>query len=185
VELAGPARAARAVDLGTGPGDIPIRVLRLRPGWRITAVDASGAMLAHARRAVGEAGLTDAVELVRADAKALPLRRAAFDVVFSNSILHHINETERFWAEVRRIARPGALVFLRDLARPPSEADARAVVDRRAGGEGELLQEEFYRSLLSAYTVAEVRAQLDRAGLGDLDVAMATDRHWDVTGRMP
>jgi trans-aconitate 2-methyltransferase len=105
-------------------------------------------------------------------------------VVFSNSILHHINETDRFWAEVKRLARPRATVFLRDLARPATPEAARGIVRRYAGAESALLQQEFYRSLLSAYTAGEVQAQLGRTGLGHLDVAMATDRHWDVFGRL-
>ena len=182
--LAGPLERARAVDLGTGPGDIPIRVARARPTWHVTAVDASEAMLEHARRAAEDAGLGEAVEWVLADAKDTPLPEAAFDVVFSNSILHHITETGRFWAEVKRLAECGAVVFLRDLARPATEADARAIVARHAPGESALLQEEYYRSLLSSWTVEEVRGQLGRAGLGGLEVAMVTDRHWDVTGRL-
>ena len=52
LELAGPPAKARAVDLGTGPGDIPIRLVRARPGWHVTAVDASLAMLNLARQAI-------------------------------------------------------------------------------------------------------------------------------------
>jgi len=176
---------ARAVDLGTGPGDIPVRVVRRMPAWQVTAVDASAAMIAFARTAAGEAGLGDRIRPVLADAKGTGLPAGAFDVVFSNSILHHINEPGALWAEVRRLARPGALVFFRDLARPDSRAAARAIVARYAGGEPELLQDEYYRSLLASYTVEEVRVQLDGAGLGAVRVAMATDRHLDIWGPAP
>ncbi len=184
LELAGPAERATAVDLGTGPGDIPIRLARVRPGWHITAVDASEAMLDHARRAAAAAGLTNAIEWLCADAKSTPLPEAAFDVVFSNSILHHVTDTDAFWTELKRLAAPGALVLLRDLTRPRDEASARAIVARYAGGESRLLQEEFFRSLLSSWTPQEVRRQLDRADLGALAVAMVTDRHWDVFGHL-
>jgi ubiquinone/menaquinone biosynthesis C-methylase UbiE len=184
LELAGHLEEAAAVDLGTGPADIPIRLARARPRWRVVAVDASEAMLAFARRAVEEARLSGRVELLLADAKATPLPSAAFDVVFSNSILHHINEADRFWAEVRRLGSSGATVFLRDLARPASPEAARQIVRRYAANEAPLLQAEYYRSLLASYTVREVRAQLDRAGLAGLRVAMVTDRHWDVFGQL-
>ena len=39
-----------ALDLGTGPAEIPIRICTLKPGWKITAVDASPSMLRLARR---------------------------------------------------------------------------------------------------------------------------------------
>jgi len=185
VELAGPRESAEAVDLGTGPADIPIRLVRARPGWRVVAVDASGPMLDLARRDVDAAGLTGSVVLLQADAKAIPLPDAGFDVVFSNSILHHLNETDALWGQVRRLAGPGATVLLRDLARPPGPEQARKIVDEYAGDESALLQEEFYRSLLAAYTPDEVREQLDRAGLGGLEVAMVSDRHLDVFGHLP
>ena len=102
-----------------------------------------------------------------------------------NSIVHHITDTAALWAEIKRLARPGSLVFLRDLARPVSAQVARSIVEQHSGDESPLLREEFYRSLLSSYTVAEVREQLGRAGLDTLTVTMATDRHLDVFGRLP
>ena len=183
--LAGPLTTGRLLDLGTGPGDIPIRVARARPRWHIVAVDASQAMIQLARRAADRAGVSASVELVLGDAKTTSLPTAGFDVVFSNSILHHVNETDRLWAEVKRLARPGGMVLFRDLARPDNEDVARRIVEQYSGQESALLKDEFYRSLLAAYTPEEVREQLDRAGLTTLEVAMVSDRHLDVFGRTP
>jgi ubiquinone/menaquinone biosynthesis C-methylase UbiE len=193
VELAGPRESAKCIDLGTGPADIPIRVARLRPLWTITAVDASAPMLEAAARAVRAAKLEHAVELVLADAKDTKLPAASFDIVFSNSILHHVSSSGAFWKEVRRLAKPHALLFIRDLARPESDRAARAIVEKHAGAESALLQQEFYNSLLSAYTVAEVEAQLKVCSAGvspaspsfsGLSVKMNSDRHLDVFGTM-
>lgn len=185
VELAGHLPDARAVDLGTGPADIPVRVARRLPGWRIAVVDAAEAMLEHARKIITEAGLADRVQPVLADAKNTHLPEGSFDVVFSNSILHHIDETGAFWRELRRIGRSGAVVLVRDLARPATRAAADEIVGLYASGESKLLREEFHRSLLSAYTPDEVRYQLDLSGLNTLKVEMVSDRHLDVYGRLP
>ena len=48
LEVAGTIARAVAIDLGTGPGDIPLRVAARRSGWRILAMDASWAMLRRA-----------------------------------------------------------------------------------------------------------------------------------------
>ena len=183
-EWVGPVEQATAIDLGTGPGDIPVRVVRRYPGWRVVAADLSEAMLGHARRTIEEAALTEAIQLVLQDAKGAPFRNGAFDVVFANSILHHISDTQALWAEVRRLGRSGAWVLLRDLARPGSSAAAAAIVQQYAGHESMLLREEFYRSLLAAYTPDEVREQLREAGLETLHVAAVSDRHLDVFGRL-
>ncbi|MBP7933208.1 MAG: methyltransferase domain-containing protein [Phycisphaerae bacterium] len=183
VEWAGPCRQARALDLGTGPADIPMRLLERRPHWRVVAADASLAMLKLAVSGIRDRGLSSSLVLVLGDAKRLPLASKSFDVIFSNSILHHISATEDLWWEVKRLARPGAVVFVRDLARPATAEAARCIVERHAGQESPLLQEAYYRSLLAAYTPDEVRSQLAKAGLGSLQLQMITDRHMDIAGR--
>lgn len=172
----------RALDLGTGPGDIPIRVASRVDGWAVTAVDDSPAMLAIAQTALERRNPGGSVRFVRADAKTLPFPDGSFEVIFSNSILHHITETALFWAELKRVAVNGALVLLRDLARPATVEQVEAIVAEHAGDESALLREEFHRSLLSAYTPGEVRGQLATAGLEGLNVERITDRHMDVWG---
>jgi ubiquinone/menaquinone biosynthesis C-methylase UbiE len=182
LELAGELPRALALDVGTGPADIPIRIARKRPDWRIVAVDASEAMVALARKAVAAAGLTASIELRRIDAAGTGLEAGSFDIIFSNSILHHVNDVEALWREVKRLGRSGTVVLMRDLTRPEDEAAARRLVEQYAGSESGLLQEEYYRSLLAAYTPEEIGAQLARVGLNTLDVAMVSDRHMDVSG---
>ncbi len=184
VSLGGGLEKPRCVDLGTGPADIPIRVARMRPQWRITAVDTSPPMLGFARHAVDQAGLTGTIELMLTDAKSTGLKGKTFDVIFANSILHHINDTLRLWGEVKRLGRKGTLVFLRDLTRPDGMEAARQIVTRYAAEESDLLQREYLRSLMAAYTPEEVRGQLEAAGLSHLKVEQASDRHMDIFGRL-
>ena len=174
----------RALDLGTGPGDIPIRLSLRATGWVVTAVDDAPAMLAIAQADLARRAPAAAVRFVRADAKDLPFPDGSFDVIFSNSILHHITDTGVFWGELKRVASDGALVFLRDLARPATSTMAADLVAEHAGGESAMLKEEFHRSLLSAYTPDEVRSQLAGVGLEGLIVKLVTDRHMDVHGRV-
>jgi len=177
---AGAKRIRRAVDLGTGPGDIALRVARARPDWHVAAVDASWAMLEIAARTGRQAGA--AVRWIHADAKDLPLADRSVDLIFSNSLLHHLDEPGRLWSEVRRIAKSGCGIMLRDLWRPETPGGARRIVETHAGKESALLQEEFCRSLFAAYTLEEVREQLAQADLAHLEVAAVTDRHLDVWG---
>lgn len=185
LEVAGPSERVDAIDLGAGPCEIPIRVALTRPGWRIVAVDGSEAMLALAKERITEAGVGERLTLLRADATRTGLPAGTFDVVFSNSILHHVADPLALWREVCRLGRPGAIVALRDLRRPATERDARRLVDLHAFGATDLLKEEFHRSLLAAYTPDEVRAQLKDAGLGSLTVHVVSDRHLDVVGQLP
>lgn len=174
---------ARALDLGTGPGDIPLRIKQLAPNWQITAVDGAPAMLDLARQAQKRLGLTG-IEWCLADAKATGLPGGTFDVVCSNSIIHHVGDIGAFWREVRRLTKPGGWIFMRDLFRPATLQAAREITRHHAGTESPILQQEFFRSLLAAYTPQEVQKQLQDAGLTTLQVLAVTDRHMDVWGRL-
>ena len=171
---------ARCVDLGCGPGDIAIRLAQQRALWHIDCVDAADAMIELARTAVARADVRN-VRLHLADAKQTRLA-AGYDVIFSNSLLHHLPDPLPMWREVRRLARPGAIVFVRDLVRPQTYDLAEEMVEQYAGRESDTLRQEFYRSLLSAFTPGEIRAQLEEAGLSELEIRQATDRHVDVSG---
>lgn len=175
------AREAHVVDLGCGPADIPLRLARAAPRACVTGVDASLPMLRLAQALIARAGGAR-IRLVCARLPSLPLLRA--DAVVSNSLLHHLADPAPFWREVRRVTRPGGAVFVMDLFRPDSADAARAIVERAAPDEDALLKEDFFNSLLAAFTPVEVRAQLVRAGLGHLDCSVASERHLLVTGTL-
>lgn len=177
-------RAGHALELGTGPAEIPIFLCQLAPGWRVTAIDASPRMLQAARNNVKHHGLRGRIHLCRGDAKALAGLRKKFDLVFSNSLLHHLHDPVPFWSEVRRLVKPGGAVMIQDLLRPESKTAARQLVRLHAAEDSSLLRRLFYQSLLAAFTTAEVRAQIRETGLGGLSVRKVSDRHLVVRGRL-
>ena len=167
----------RLVDLGCGPADIPIRFCRALPAVTVTGVDGSEAMLVPGRRAVGAAGLAGRVELGRAP--------GGFHAVVSNSLLHHMPHPDVFWSEVARLGRAGAPALVMDLHRPESSERAREIVKTYSADEPEVLKRDFFHSLCAAFTLAEVRSQLARAGLDRLRCEMVSDRHWVAWGQLP
>ncbi|MDE2292808.1 MAG: class I SAM-dependent methyltransferase [Elusimicrobia bacterium] len=181
--LAAHPKAARGsvVDLGCGPADIMIRLAQAAPEARITAVDASGPMLKLARAAVAKAGVTERVRLVEGYLPGLPLEDRSFDVVVSNSLLHQLPDPKAFWAEVKRLVRPGGAVFVMDLFRPASAQEAKRIVEGAAADEDPVLKEDFYNSLLAAFSLEEVAVQLADAGI-PLAPAQASERHLVVSG---
>lgn len=171
-----------AIDFGCGPGDIAIRVARSCPSWTITGLDASPGMLEVATAAAKQQRTP--VHFVLANAKQSELGDDAFDVIFSNSLLHHITDAVSLWREMIRLAKPQATLFLRDLYRPENDSEAARIVATHAGGESALLQEEFHRSLLSAYSPEEIREQLAAVGQQHFTVQIINDRHVDVFGHV-
>ena len=177
--------AGDALDLGCGPGDPTFRLARALPGWRLDGVDGSPAMLALACEAAERAGLAERVRFHEARLPEPPSALAGrrFDLVFSNSLLHHLSDPAALWEAVQRFAGRSASVFVMDLLRPASVADARALVSRHAAGEPELLRRDFFHSLCAAYRLDEAREQLRRAGLR-LACEVVSDRHWIAWGRL-
>lgn len=176
-----PARGV-ALDLGCGPADITLRVARALPGWRVDGVDGSDAMLRYGDEALARAGLGERVRLILGRLPDERLPEPAYDLVFSNSLMHHLPDPDLIWASVRRHARPGAPVFVMDLMRPESPGAAADMVERYSGGEPDVLKRDFYNSLCAALSPDEVRASLARAGL-HLSVEAVSDRHLIAWGR--
>jgi SAM-dependent methyltransferase len=174
----------RALDLGCGAADIAIRFARAFPRWRVDGIDGSPAMLRCGHQAVAAAGLGDRVALGEGYLPGGATPQERYDLVFSNSLLHHLADPAALWASVRRWAGHGAWVFVEDLLRPASRAQAESFVDLYAAGEPEVLQRDFFNSLLAAYRITEVNDQLLPAGLGHLSVEQVSDRHWIVWGRV-
>lgn len=178
-----PARG-RMADLGCGPGDITIRLARALPGWELTGLDAGPNMLERARERLAR---EDAELQVRFALAYLPddaLPEKAWDAVVSNSLLHHLPDPQSLWSSVRQIGAPGAAVQVMDLLRPDSEELAQRLVEQYAADAPDVLREDFYHSLLAAYTTEEVSDQLIRAGLDRLKIETASDRHWIVSGNL-
>ena len=173
------------VDLGCGPGDIPVRFARTLPGLTITAVDGSEPMIELAKQAAKQAGVEDRVRARCARLPMLPLPLQSFDAVVSNSLVHHMPDPHLFWNEVVRLGRPGASMLIMDLLRPESPGRAREIVEQYSGNEAPVLKEDFFNSLCAAFTLREIRYQIRSRGLGGLDCELASDRHWIVWGHLP
>ena len=177
-------RNARALDLGCGPCDVTIRFARANPGYVFHAVDGSAAMLAFGRAAVRRAKLARRIKLIEGFIPGAPIPHAAYDVILSSSFLHHLHDPLVLWRTVRQYSKPGTMVFVPDLRRPVSRLKARGMVKRYSATEPAVLRRDFCNSLLAAFTPAEVRRQLQRAGLEGLGVEVVSDRHLLVFGKV-
>ncbi len=176
---------ARALDLGCGPGDISRRFARAFTDCSVVGVDGAQAMLDIGERDNALAGLGARVQLLHGYLPDVELPEARYDAVISNSLLHHLADPLVLWRYVRRYAAAGAPVFVMDLMRPATRSEAEWMLGEYAASEPEVLRQDFFNSLLAAYRVDEVRAQLDACELDFLDVAAVSDRHLLVHGRMP
>lgn len=171
------------LDLGCGTGDITRRFAYAFPDCRIHAVDGAEQMLMFARQTVDFEMLHERVRLFKRTLPTGELAKDRYDSVISNSLLHHLTDPAVLWDSVKQFAKEGAAIFVMDLRRSESTEQAAAMVREYAASEPEVLQQDFYNSLLAAFTPDEVRAQLEQAGLAHLEVESIGDRHLIVSGR--
>jgi ubiquinone/menaquinone biosynthesis C-methylase UbiE len=166
------------LDLGTGTALIPVELCRRTADVRVMALDLSLSMLDLARLNVGAAGMQDRIRLVNEDAKALPYEDDRFAAVISNSIVHHIPQPAGVLAEAWRALRPGGLMFVRDLLRPPDDETVRRLVDTYAGGATDHQRQLFGDSLRAALSLEEIRGLVADLNSDPASVTQTSDRHW-------
>lgn len=183
LDVAGRSGPVRLLDLGTGPGDIPLRLLHMRPELEIVAVDAAATMLDLARNAAADHPAGRQVQWQQVDIKMLPFADGSFDGVFSNTVLHHIPRPEEMLAEARRVTAAGGLTFLRDLYRPADLATAEALQQSVCGDAPAAHQQLFLDSLKAALTLGEIRQMASTQDWDSLRVEMTSNRHWTLTAR--
>jgi SAM-dependent methyltransferase len=103
-ERLGDVAGRRVLDFGCGHA--MASVVLARRGAVVTAFDLSGGYLAEARRRASANGVS--IDLVQGDGERLPFADGAFERVWGNAVLHHL-EIGRAAREVRRILRPGGV----------------------------------------------------------------------------
>jgi SAM-dependent methyltransferase len=81
-------------------------VVLARRGASVTALDLSPGYLGEVARRAAANGV--GIDLVQADGERLPFADGAFDAVWGNAVLHHLN-TARAARELRRVLRPGGV----------------------------------------------------------------------------
>jgi 2-polyprenyl-3-methyl-5-hydroxy-6-metoxy-1,4-benzoquinol methylase len=182
----GSAIEGAVLDLGCGPGNIAFRFARRHPQVHVDAVDGAAAMLAQGARILEQSlDIRDRVELTEGFIPDVTMPRPQYDVVVSNSLLHHLPDPSVLWLTILRYARPGAPVQVMDLRRPGDATAARGLRVRHMGAAPEVLQADFYNSLRAAFEPDEIRQQLDHAGVGEWIVEVVGDRHVMVSGVAP
>jgi 2-polyprenyl-3-methyl-5-hydroxy-6-metoxy-1,4-benzoquinol methylase len=176
----------RILDLGCGPGNITFLLAERCPGATVLGVDGSAAMLAIAEaRRLDDLHRCESVRFLEELLPCPSLAGERFSALVSNSLLHHLHDPALLWRSIAALAAPEAVVFVRDLRRPPDEQTLADLVRRHAAGLHPIVRTDYRNSLRAAFTVDEVRGQLAAAGLEGLLVTEVDEQYLQVEGRLP
>lgn len=113
--------SGRVLDIGTGPGKLPIMIASRGPMLQVTGLDTSPDMVRMAARSAAEKGLKN-VEFQQGNAAELSFHDGEFDLVISTLSFHHWKEPEKALDEIYRVLRDGGEAWIYDISRDIDQA---------------------------------------------------------------
>ncbi len=120
-EMLAPKPAERLLDIGSGLGG-PARYLAMVCGCRVTGIDLTAEFVTVAIELARRSGLAGQVEFKQASALDLPFADGSFDQAWSQNVAMNIADRPRYYAEMRRVLRPGGRLAIQDVAQGPAGA---------------------------------------------------------------
>ena len=130
------------VDLGSGSANFIIELCKAYPNLSVTCYESSSAMIKIANKNISENNLQDRITIIQDD---FFNAKGNFDVVIANRVLHHVNNTERFWSLINSLSKN---ILICDLERPK---ELKYIKDK--------FDIDVKNSFKAAYNISEVKDQ--------------------------
>jgi ubiquinone/menaquinone biosynthesis C-methylase UbiE len=116
-EIVSEFREGTILDLGTGPGYLPVEILKRSPAIRIVGVDLSQKLIHKANINVLKAGVSERISFEVGNAAKLRYNDDAFDMVVSTGMLHSLKNPVNVLIEIHRVLKNGGEAWIYDPAR--------------------------------------------------------------------
>jgi ubiquinone/menaquinone biosynthesis C-methylase UbiE len=113
------------LDLGTGPGYLPVEIAKKSPKLNVIGVDLSRKLIEIARSNASKAGLADRLTFQCGNAGRLEFTDSSFDMVISTGMLHSLQEPVAVLQEIHRVLKAGREAWIFDPARVASRVDRK------------------------------------------------------------
>jgi demethylmenaquinone methyltransferase/2-methoxy-6-polyprenyl-1,4-benzoquinol methylase len=110
----------RALDIGTGTGDLAIAVARVgAPDSTVVGVDFTAEMLDRGRVKLARMCLSDRVSLLEGDGEHLDFSADSFDACCSAFVVRNLADLHQGFSEMLRVVKPGGRVVCLEISHPP------------------------------------------------------------------
>ena len=113
------------LDLGTGPGYLPIEIVRRTPDINIIGVDLSRKLIQLAQANATKAGLSHRLRFEVGNSAELHFDKASYDMVISTGMLHSLKNPVAVLKEIYRVLKKGGEAWIYD------PANITAYIDKR------------------------------------------------------
>ena len=122
-EIVSSLRKGTLLDLGSGPGYLPIEVVKRSPSIRCDGIDLSGRLIKMALVNARKAGVADRLNFEVGNAAKLRFEDESYDMVISTGMLHMLRDPVRMLKECYRVLKQGGEAWIYDPARVSSQMD--------------------------------------------------------------
>ena len=122
----------KILDVGTGPGRLPLKIALKNPDLGVYGVDLSDGMIKIAEENAIEAGVSQRLEFKVGSVYSLPYENDFFDAVVSTLSFHHWNEPIMGLNEIYRVLKPGKECWIYEIRRDLPQ-DAREETRKKYG----------------------------------------------------
>jgi len=117
---------ARALDIGTGTGDLAIAAAQMYPAAEVSGVDFTPQMLERGREKLRRLGLAERVQLREGDGERLDFPDGDFDACCSAFVVRNLADLPGGLREMRRVVKPGGRIVCLEISHPQNSVVARA-----------------------------------------------------------
>lgn len=170
------------LDLGTGPGQIPIKLAKREPRIKVIGIDLSTAMLKIATESARREQVSSRVSFILASAKSIPVASGSIDLLICNSTLHHFSNPVHVFNEAHRVLKENGVAYFRDLRRRSRLLHGLHVAFFGRNYKG-LMRKSFEDSVRAAYTRFELSQHIANSNLTDARVFYHDLSHLAVESR--
>ncbi len=119
LERSGVRRGHTVLDIAGGTGDLTAKfVERVGPGGRVVLADINASMLQVGRDRLLDRGVGAQVEIVQADAQALPFPDNTFDCITIAFGLRNVTDKDAAIASMTRVLKPGGRLLILEFSKP-------------------------------------------------------------------
>lgn len=112
-------RNPRILDVATGTCDLALAAMKLDPVC-IHGIDISSGMLELGRQKVEKKGMSDRIELTKADSENIPFENDFFDVAMVAFGVRNFADPNKGLSEMGRVLRKGGMIMVLEFSRPVS-----------------------------------------------------------------
>jgi len=156
------------LDLGTGPGYLPVEIAKIAPQVTIDGIDLTKKMIAIARLNAKNAGVSERIRFTVGNADKTAFPDNSFDMVISTGSFHSWRNPVAVMNECHRVLKPGMEAWIYDPAQIVT-GDMREMLQKKLKGLDRLALKWalFTSKVVKDFTMEETREMVSRSQFGD------------------